>query len=179
VVVVVRGPSRDGLLNPVLTSWHSFYVRLVLIVSFHLQLGLRALLVFRLHLEDDCVVEHCVVYSGRNLRRFRSACSKSGLHRPDDGGGKHFWNGITFYQTTRRNTPGNTHILTRRHTNLKSHVRYVPRLWWLLTAITIPLTPNFPQGHGLANRGILHERNPAVVERLCTKPHDDNCFVAL
>jgi hypothetical protein len=46
------------------------------------------------------------------------------LLRRDDGGSKHLWKSIYFYQTTRRNNPEDSHIHTRRRENLKSHIVY-------------------------------------------------------
>jgi hypothetical protein len=35
-------------------------------------------------------------------------------HRPDDGGSKHYKTLVNFYQTTRRNIPEDSHLLTCR-----------------------------------------------------------------
>jgi hypothetical protein len=48
-------------------------------------------------------------------------------HRPDDGGNKHLWN-VGKLLTTRRNKPEDSHLLTHRRENLKSHGDFC----WLL-----------------------------------------------
>jgi hypothetical protein len=48
------------------------------------------------------------------------------LHRPDYGGSTHLWKtsetSVSFHDTTRRNVPEDSYILTRRRENLKSRL---------------------------------------------------------
>jgi hypothetical protein len=53
---------------------------------------------------------------------FQNACC---LHHQDDhpdDGGSASETSVNFYQTTRRKNPEDSHLHTRRHENLKSHI---------------------------------------------------------
>jgi hypothetical protein len=60
--------------------------------------------------EDGCKPKH-VVFVVYLMRYTKTNCED----RPDDGGSKHLWNVVNFYQTKRRNNPEDS----RRRENLK------------------------------------------------------------
>jgi hypothetical protein len=55
--------------------------------------------------EDDCLLGCCAVLSGRSLPIPETS--------------------VKIYQITRRNSPEDSHLPTRRHQNLKSHVQTI------------------------------------------------------
>jgi hypothetical protein len=63
--------------------------------------------------EDGYLLGCCAVKSRRSLPTF---------YRPDYGGSNTSETSITFYQTTRRNNPADSHLHARRRENLKSHL---------------------------------------------------------
>jgi hypothetical protein len=72
-------------------------------------------------------------------RRFRGICClyHQGYHRHNhDGGSKHLWTSVNFYQTTRRNTPEDSHL----RTCYCSHLACGPEL--ILSSLIVRLTVN-------------------------------------
>jgi hypothetical protein len=73
--------------------------------------------------DDGCLLDCCTVYSGRSLPTFQRCLlpPSSGLIALMMEAASISETSVSFYKSPRRNNPEDSHLLTRRRENLKSH----------------------------------------------------------